>query len=92
MSGMFKLFGYKNNEINIGDLSNWDTSKVTDMSETFWEIGGNNNNNNNLNLSNWNVKSIVQYNEVSEGYINMNWNFSSGAGIHITEPNWEQVK
>ena len=57
--GMFTYAGYKAKTFSLGDLSNWDTSNVTDMGCMFDHAGYSASYT--LDLRSWNVKNVTGY-------------------------------
>ena len=59
MVAMFQFAGTKTTTFNIGDLTNWDVSNVTNMSGMFGSAGKNATIWNIGNISNWNVSNVT---------------------------------
>ena len=88
---MFVEAGYSATTWSVGDLSNWDTSSVTDMIHMFTDAGRNASSFT-LNLSNWDTSSVTDmmhmftyagYNASSFTLNLSNWDTSS-----VTDMYW----
>jgi len=58
---MFDQAGYYAATWNIGDLSKWNTSKVTDMKGMFNLVAVNADSWRTINLSSWDVSQVIFY-------------------------------
>lgn len=82
MSEMFSYAGYYatgmgTQEFKLLGLENWNTGKVSNMNKMFYEMGGNGNTSFKLDLSGWDVSSVTD-----------RQNFSQGNSSWLTPPVW----